>query len=100
MRPVDDAATLLGQWVALYRLGQTRPLPFFARSAWKLASTGKPGEAESAWLGSAFARGDADDPYTRLIWRGVDDPLASPFDLLANTVFGPVVQHLDVMEGT
>ncbi|WP_374622831.1 exodeoxyribonuclease V subunit gamma [Pandoraea sp.] len=99
LRPVDDAATLLGQWVALYRLGQTRPLPFFARSAWKLASTGKPGEAESAWLGSAFARGDADDPYTRLIWRGVDDPLASPFDLLANTVFGPVVQHLDVMEG-
>lgn len=99
LRPVEDAATLLGQWVALYRLGQTRPLPFFARSAWKLASTGKPGEAESAWLGSAFARGDADDPYSRLIWRGVEDPLASPFDLIANTVFGPVVQHLEVVEG-
>jgi exodeoxyribonuclease V gamma subunit len=99
LRPVEDAAALLGQWVALYRLGQTRPLPFFVRSAWKLASTGKPGEAQSAWLGSAFARGDADDPYTRLIWRGVEDPLASPFDRLANLLFGPVAQHLDMVEG-
>ena len=99
LRPVEDAATLLGQWVALYRLGQTRPLPFFTRSAWKLASTGKPGEAQSAWLGSAFARGDADDPYTRLIWRGVEDPLAPPFDALANLLLGPLVQHLDVAEG-
>ncbi|WP_353191272.1 exodeoxyribonuclease V subunit gamma [Pandoraea pnomenusa] len=99
LRPVDDAATLLGQWVALYRLGQTRPLPFFARSAWKLASTGKLSEAESAWQGSAFSRGDADDPYSRLIWRGVENPLAPPFDLLANAVFGPVVQHLEVVEG-
>ncbi|VVD79212.1 exodeoxyribonuclease V subunit gamma [Pandoraea terrigena] len=99
LRPVEDAAALLGQWVALYRLGQTRPLPFFARSAWKLASTGKPGEAQNAWLGSAFARGDVDDPYTRLIWRGVEDPLASPFDLLADLLFGPVVKHLDMAEG-
>ncbi|AHB74828.1 MULTISPECIES: exodeoxyribonuclease V subunit gamma [Pandoraea] len=99
LRPVEDAAALLAQWVALYRLGQTRPLPFFARSAWKLASTGKAAEAESAWQGSAFARGDADDPYTRLLWRGVENPLAPPFDLLANTVFGPVVQHLEVVEG-
>lgn len=99
LRPVDDAAALLAQWVALYRLGQTRPLPFFVRSAWKLASTGKMTDAESAWSGSAFARGDADDPYTKLIWRGVEDPLASPFDLLANTMFGPMVQHLEIVEG-
>lgn len=99
LKPVEDAAALLGQWVALYRLGQTRPLPFFARSAWKLASTGKPAEAESAWQGSAFARGDADDPYTRLLWRGVEDPLASPFDLLANAIFGPLMQHLELVEG-
>lgn len=99
LKPVDDAVTLLGQWVALYRLGQTRPLPFFARSAWKLASTGKPTEAQSAWHGSAFARGDADDPYTRLLWRGVEDPLASPFDLLAAATFGPLMQHLERVEG-
>ncbi|MGC7411381.1 exodeoxyribonuclease V subunit gamma [Pandoraea pneumonica] len=99
LRPVENAETLLGQLVALYRLGQTRPLPFFARSAWKLASTGKPSDAQSQWEGSAFARGDADDPYTRLVWRGVEDPLASPFDLLANTVFGPLVAHLELVEG-
>ncbi|VVE72158.1 exodeoxyribonuclease V subunit gamma [Pandoraea captiosa] len=99
LRPVDDAARLLAQWVALYRLGQTRPLPFFVRSAWKLASTGKLADAQSAWQGSAFARGDADDPYTRLIWRGVEDPLAEPFELLANTMFGPMVQHLELVEG-
>jgi exodeoxyribonuclease V gamma subunit len=99
LRPVDDAARLLAQWVALYRLGQTRPLPFFVRSAWKLASTGKLADAQSAWQGSAFARGDADDPYTRLIWRGGEDPLAEPFELLANTMFGPMVQHLELVEG-
>ncbi|VVE19516.1 exodeoxyribonuclease V subunit gamma [Pandoraea anhela] len=99
LRPVEGAAAWLAQWVALYRLGQTRPLPFFMRSAWKLASTGKSADAQSAWQGSAFARGDADDPYTKLIWRGVEDPLASPFDLLANTLLGPLVQHLELVEG-
>lgn len=99
LRPVDDAAGMLAQLVALYRLGETRPLPFFARSAWKFAKTGKRSEAETEWQGSRFARGDAQDPYTRLIWRGVEDPLVEPFETLARAVFGPLVAHLELPEG-
>lgn len=100
LREVADAATVLGELVALFRLGETRPLPFFARSAWAFAQSGKMTDAYTAWEGSRFARGDADDPYTQLVWRGVADPLsAAPFETLARAVFGPLVAHLDAQEG-
>lgn len=98
-KPVADAATLLGHWVALYRLGQTRPLPFFARTGWTYASNGTPKDVAAAWEGSRFARGDCDDAYTQLVWRGVPNPLDASFAVLARVTYGPLMAHLELPEG-
>ncbi|GAB3626052.1 exodeoxyribonuclease V subunit gamma [Pandoraea terrae] len=100
LKPVTDAATVLGHYVALYRLGQARPLPFFARTSWKFASHGRRGDAESEWSGSRFARGDCEDPYAKLVWRGVPDPLDAPFEALARAIYQPLIAHLELPEGT
>ncbi|TAL55769.1 exodeoxyribonuclease V subunit gamma [Pandoraea sp.] len=94
LRPVEDPIGQLAQLVALQHVGMTRPLPFFPRSAWELVSTGQLANAEKAWLGSQFSFGEGDEAYYRLAWRGIDAPLAEPFETIARGVCEPLAAHL------
>ena len=94
LRPVENPASQLSQLVALQHIGMTRPLPFFPRSAWELVSTGQLANAEKTWLGSQFSFGEGDQAYYRLAWRGIDTPLADPFESIARAVCEPLAEHL------
>ncbi|PSB91681.1 exodeoxyribonuclease V subunit gamma [Candidatus Pandoraea novymonadis] len=94
-KPVVDAKTLLGNLIAFYRLGQTLPLPFFPRTSSSYARNASVKEAAAVWEGSNFAHGDSDDSYTKLIWRGVSNPIGAEFRMLARVIYGPLIAHLE-----
>ena len=79
--PVADPAPLLRDLLDRYRMGLTRPLPFFPKTAlaWAEAAPGKAmSKARAAWTSSEWSRGeDADPAYA---WFFADrDPLDEPF---------------------
>ena len=92
--PVEEPARLLGELLALYRLGLCRPLHFFPRSSWELAISGSLKKARNtSWAGSIHA--ESDDPWYRLAFRGVDDPLDEDFEAVTAAVFAPLLEHLE-----
>jgi exodeoxyribonuclease V gamma subunit len=89
--PLDGAAAALAELLALYRQGQSAPLPFYPKTAWAWLE-GKSGW-RSAWFGNSFQKfpGERDDAYLRLALRDrVDDPLGPAFQQLAAQIFGPL----------
>lgn len=99
--PVDDAPSVLADLLMLYQQGQSRPLPFFPKSAYAyVAALQKPkGTEESAmkaarkaWLSSDFYRGEDADIHLRQIYRNVD-PLDHHFTELALRIFSPILAH-------
>jgi exodeoxyribonuclease V gamma subunit len=91
-----SAGAYLHELMALYRLGLSRPLHFFPKSAWAFATSDNPLQAAAAtWRSSKnkpFA--EAADPAYRLAFRGQPEPLDAEFQDLAQAVFGPLLQHL------
>ncbi|QJD31482.1 exodeoxyribonuclease V subunit gamma [Methylococcus geothermalis] len=102
LKPVADAGERLQELVGLYRLGLRQPLHFFPKSAWAYAMKRRQDdfelaerEARKRWESSDFSYGESMDPAYRLALRGVTDPLDDGFVLAAETVFGPLLGHLD-----
>jgi exodeoxyribonuclease V gamma subunit len=102
LRPVANPNSYLARLLELYWEGLQRPLPFFPRSALvyvkKCLSNGKnklpPEEAARyTWEGSEQQRGECEDPYYRLAFRG-SQPLNEEFYGLAAEIFGPLLEHL------
>jgi exodeoxyribonuclease V gamma subunit len=98
--PVADAAALLDDLVDLHGAGGSEPLPLFPESSHAFVAarrSGKGGEiarARSAWVGSDHHRGEGDDAYMALAFRGAD-PISDPrFAALAERVFGPLLEAL------
>ena len=96
LAPCGDAKERLAELLALYRDGLTRPLHFFPRSAWILATTKKFREAYNSWRTSPFQR-FAEDRYPtyKLALRGIDDPLDAEFEKSAAIVYGPLLQQIE-----
>ena len=101
LKAVDKPVEILADLVRLYRRGLSEPVHFFPKAAW--AFCGKDGEG-SGGLSKATAVwqvtkdrpfGEAADAAYRLALRGRGDPLNDEFDTLANTVFGPLQDHID-----
>jgi len=89
--PLDGAAAALAELLALYRQGQSAPLPFYPKTAWAWLE-GK-SSWRNAWFGNSFQKtpGERDDAYLRLALRDrSDDPLGAAFQQLAAQVFGPL----------
>jgi exodeoxyribonuclease V gamma subunit len=85
--PVENARALLEQLLALYWTGLHRPLHFFPRTACAYAEHGDISyKVRSVWLGGRDVRGECEDAYYNLAFRGTD-PLDDEFKMLAQTVF-------------
>lgn len=95
----EAALAMLCDYVALYREGQSRPLPLFPNASFELALDSDEGalrKARKLWAGSEWDRStpDSRDAYIALAHRGcVDDPIELEEHLrLAQTVYGPLRQ--------
>lgn len=97
LSPVHNAHERLQDLLALWREGQSAPLPFFPDTshayAEALGRSGAPHRALAAcrrvWRDDYNARGDAFDPAVQLAWRG-QDPLQERFQQTALRFFEPL----------
>jgi len=94
--PLPDARERLTLLVKLYREGQTRPLPFFPKSAWAYAEAWDETEAGKAlkaarkkWEVGYSGYGESTGSAYALALRGVADPLDAEFEGCAREVFLP-----------
>ncbi|MDE2691538.1 MAG: exodeoxyribonuclease V subunit gamma [Acidobacteriota bacterium] len=83
----DEARSLLGDWVEVWRESQRRPLPFFASTSWvwteKRAWSRK---VQDEWSKQPWFEGN--DPRHRLIFG--DDPSGDDFERLAERLLRPL----------
>jgi exodeoxyribonuclease V gamma subunit len=97
--PIKNANEVLADLLALYWRGLCRPLPLFPRTSWAFAeriALGKPEEnaryaAGQIWRGNEReGRGEREDPYIRLAFRSVNDPLDQEWEKTSRRVFTPI----------
>jgi len=97
--PVERPAEHLQHLLACYWRGLVRPLPFFPKSSFAYAEAlGNPKRtpldaARAKWEGGDFSRGESEDLYYRVAFKGTD-PLAEEFMQLAEEIFGPIFAHV------
>jgi exodeoxyribonuclease V gamma subunit len=98
---VAEAEAELRRLADLYWAGLSRALPLFPESSYVYAArVHKDGDLDAAlrdasktWEENEFTgRGEATDPYHRLVFRGVE-PLDEEFFALAEAVFLPLLAH-------
>ena len=99
--PPEEARRFLAELVGLYAAGLDRPAPFFRRAAWAFAEKvgrQKIAAARNKWRGIKDGQTEPEgaDAWHALAWRGVADPLASPFPEIAALVFDPIMRHRTV----
>ena len=103
--PAADPAVYLKELLALYRRGQSEPLPLIPDISWLYAEALKKGKApaealssaRSKWYGNDFTPGKSpsEEPYNALYFKDAD-PLAaeaSTFQALAVRIFEPILLH-------
>jgi exodeoxyribonuclease V gamma subunit len=96
LRTVTNPKRALARLIALYRVGLSRPLHFYPRSSWALATTGKTNEALKKWQCTRNQPfGESADQAYQLALRGVNNPLDLQFAELAKEIFQPILDHLD-----
>jgi exodeoxyribonuclease V gamma subunit len=88
--PLDHAAALLADLVALYRDGLCRPLHFFPQASWLYQADGI-AKAEERWNGTDYSLSPAEssDPSLALCFAG-QNVLDDEFADLAERVYGPL----------
>ncbi|MGH8545646.1 MAG: exodeoxyribonuclease V subunit gamma, partial [Gammaproteobacteria bacterium] len=97
IEPIAHAPDLLRDLLSLYWEGLHRPLPLFPRSSRAYAAASRRSRsdplraARNTWIGNEHSRGERDDPYNSLCFRGAD-PLDEEFSELALRVFSPPIE--------
>ena len=100
--PIRNASELLADLLTLYWSGLRQPLPLFPRTSWAYAeriAAGKAGEnaryaAGQIWKGNEReGRGECKDPYIRLAFRCVNDPLDDEWEKISRRVFRPILSE-------
>ncbi len=81
----DDARSLLGDWVEVWRESRGKPLPLFASTSWAWLAKGKEG-ARNEWTKTPWSEGN--DARHRLIFG--DDPVRDDFERLAERLLRPL----------
>ena len=98
--PVSDAMAQLRTLLDLMSQGLCEPLPFFPQTAWAYAKAVAKGKgdpydaARKEWLGAQKQRGECEDEWFALAFRGRHDPLDAHFADLALTIYGPMMEAL------
>jgi exodeoxyribonuclease V gamma subunit len=106
LRPVSDAHAQLEWLLAYYWQGLSRPLAFFPKTAFayieaataKNPSASPENKARQIWEGNEWIRGEAQDPYYQLAFRGRDpfaEEFIDDFIALARQVVLPIFAHLE-----
>ncbi|HEY6898601.1 MAG TPA: exodeoxyribonuclease V subunit gamma [Rhodocyclaceae bacterium] len=91
MAPLENAAVLLADLLALYQRGRCELLPFLPRTGYAYAS-GEPRwraewQRDEGWC-------EALDPWFDLAWNG-GDPCGAEFEALAQRVYAPLLAALN-----
>jgi exodeoxyribonuclease V gamma subunit len=88
--PLDNAADLLADLLALYREGLLEPLPFFPQSSWIFLGEGL-AKAEDRWSGGDHnpSPAESSDPSLTLCFAG-HNVFDERFMLLAERFYGPL----------
>lgn len=88
----EQASERLVDWLAAWRDGMTRPLPFFPNTSWAWISCdpdkNRDAAARRTWAGSPWDEGF--DEHHRMFFG--DDPIAHGFGDLATTLLGPLLR--------
>jgi exodeoxyribonuclease V gamma subunit len=89
--PVENAAEVLSDLLALYCEGMTQPLRFFPETSWAFLNEGRQ-KAERSWLGDQRMGfpGECNDQAVALCF-GDDEPWRNEFSALAERIYGPMV---------
>jgi exodeoxyribonuclease V gamma subunit len=102
---LEDAEDLLVSYLELYWEGLTRPLRFFPEASWAYAREILEGKGSAAqglkkardlWEGSRYSRGEREDPYWDLCFRGCE-PLDQVFCELAERVYRPFFHRVETI---
>ena len=80
------ARELLGDWVAVWRAGQRKPLPLFAHTSWVWTAKQSSSAAASAWAGQPWSEGN--DAVHQMMFGS--DPVDDSFKDLASRLLGPL----------
>jgi exodeoxyribonuclease V gamma subunit len=97
--PIRNAKEVLADLLALYWRGLCRPLPLFPRTSWTFTERIVAGKSEEnaryaagqIWRGNERdGRGEREDPYIRLAFLSVDDPLGQEWEKISRSVFAPI----------
>lgn len=94
--PVADATAFLRALLDLMMQGLREPLPFFPQSAWAYAEAAARGKsdpdtaAKRVWEEGRNSRGESEDEWFALAFRGCDNPLDARFVQLALSIYGPM----------
>ena len=103
-RPVTDAAAVLATLLSFYARGLRAPLPFFPEASWEFAArkegvksgrTDPRQAARKVWDGGDYLRGEGDDRWYQLAFRGIDDPLDAEFEEVALAIARPMFPALE-----
>ena len=103
---LENSEAILEDLLEKYRAGLLMPLHFFPGSSWEYArmlleknkdEEDALGNALKIWKGDDYNRGECQDPYYRLCF-GNTNPLDSEFKMIAEKVFGPLLQQQEEMK--
>jgi exodeoxyribonuclease V gamma subunit len=102
-KPVDGSKNYLKKLLDTYHEGLRRPLHFFPELSLRYVQMVKfdgkePGDAlktiRNLWVGNDFKKGISEDPYLKLC-NGANNPIDEEFQLLAETLFIPILNHAE-----
>lgn len=87
-----EATAILATFVGLYRRGFSEPLPFFPQASMAQMEKKNP---YSSWKGNGFSEvpPESKDPYFRLCFGHLENPLDDKFSEVARTILGPLIER-------
>jgi len=96
-RPVENPLIELHKLLKLYWQGLSMPLHFYPESS-HACFKGKEGrkeiESQKAWNSGYMKRGEGEDIEYRIAFQG-NQPLDQEFAQIAESVYGPLYEHLE-----
>jgi exodeoxyribonuclease V gamma subunit len=100
--PVENAESVLAQWLNVYWTGLSTPLKFFPETSWRYAeqiiTRGRSREealraAGRIWRLSGYGHAESDDRYYQRCF-GNGDPLDDEFEQLSILLLAPIFRHM------
>ena len=97
-RAPEDPQFVLSQLLTLYWRGLSEPLRLFPKTSWEFVKSSSRGKspieaARKQWEGDdRNNRGEGEDEYHALFFRNAI-PLDGDFPVVAQQVFGPILEH-------